>query len=182
MTWMLGQSAPSVCLWMIQNWKGVARQIDQIAVLPFGETWTGWGFRLRGISWSSTRENAKSCIWGGIPQTWVLLGSLPAGKQFCREGSWDPVGCHEICALISSEIMPTFNAKYYIQGSIIISFWVPTLLLKKKILIYMYINMKHLLLINWNYILTDIASPNGMSSVKKIIYIYKKIKTTSFHP
>jgi len=46
MIWMKGYTVPSARLLMVQNWEGW--WIQQKAVLPFSETWTGWRVGQRG--------------------------------------------------------------------------------------------------------------------------------------
>lgn len=54
-----------VCIWYKTGGQG-KWLIHQISVLPLRGTSTGWRKGQRGISGSSTRQNTKSCIWGGI--------------------------------------------------------------------------------------------------------------------
>lgn len=63
MIWIKGRVYPlQVCWWQnLEEWL-----IHQIALLPSGGTWTGWRNGLTETSWSSARENVKSCTEGGI--------------------------------------------------------------------------------------------------------------------
>ena len=65
---------------------------NQMVVLPFRRTSTGWRNGQRALSGSSRKGNAKSFPWGGITCAPVQAGGWQSGKQLCRGGPGSPGG------------------------------------------------------------------------------------------
>jgi len=52
------------------RWYNIAA--DELSVLPFKGSWIGCSIRLKGITWYSTRRNAKSCVCQGITSKYIM--------------------------------------------------------------------------------------------------------------
>lgn len=92
-TWMMGQNAPLASLQVI--WNGEQWLICCTVVLPFRGLLTVCTNGLMEASWSSTKENAKSCnLWGIASHNSSGLGQMTE-KQLDRRESGCP-GAHKV--------------------------------------------------------------------------------------
>lgn len=89
MTWRIGQSSlQQVCK---GHKTGSGCYIKGVCCHAEGP-WTGWKMGMRGVSWSLTRENAKSCLWGGIILGMSTHWRLNGWKTPLQRRIWGPGG------------------------------------------------------------------------------------------
>lgn len=84
---MFGECAPFTSLQVIQNWGKVVTLTVRCAAI---QRHLDWRIGLWGMSWHSTRRNAKVCTWWGIIPGIRTGWRLQAWKQHCKEGSGHP--------------------------------------------------------------------------------------------
>ena len=81
--WKMGQSAPSACLQMIQNWKEWL--MHQVHALPVRGTWTGSRIGQNRTSWSPTKAKRKVLHLGRNKPSTHWRSAHTVGEQLCRE-------------------------------------------------------------------------------------------------